>query len=300
MSQQPFRFAKHKTANAFQTLSYKIALLKMDQNSKRIYHFFPIQKNVTNSASDFYTENLPKKRKREDVNTHERESDEVHNACIEQSDQLKECETRIEILNKENSLLKSELKKANAQIVKLNSQNGKYLNDIVSLKKLYSDACCTYVKKDLKIKLLEKKCVKEGGVRYGAYEYLLGQKVIKKLNKLSAQKRSDSSFVLAVMRKLYEEVDERTLNNISARGTDKNCGLTPDKRTVIEDLFLERLNSENLDDDSLAERYDRLTTLINYALNNMLRSGVKSVQKKNVQSVGDVQQNVVSSTVLSK
>lgn len=176
------------------------------------------------------------------------------------------------LLKNENEELKNQLKESVAECEKLKHENKKYLSDLKSLNKLYSQACKTYVGKDLKIRLLEKKCMPDG-LLFESYKEQFGDEILKDLRRLNGNKRNDSTLVLKCIRKLYEhEIDQ--LKNIRACGRTDASSIPPNKRMVVENIFLERLSNANLTDNESTERFARLNGLINDAINNVLRPKV--------------------------
>lgn len=225
-------------------------------NARPIFHFFPKStKHVPIGASEFYKENLPEPTK-------------------ENKDEQKVNEN----LLLENQKLKLQLNEANTKIEQLIKENKKCQNDLVSLKKLYNATCRSYVQKDFKIKLLEKNVSKgnetnvEKDLMYEQHNGIFDEQTLIKLRSVNGAKRSDSSFVLICMRKLYEN-SLSTLHLKSACGTHKGkTVISPEKRRIIESLLLERLSSEATSDEDANLRYLRLNDLINNAINNICRT----------------------------
>lgn len=229
---------------------------KTNNNTKPIFHFFSKSKKQDPiCASEFYKENLPEPTK-EDKN-----------------EQIVDTNFLLE-----NQKLKLELKEAHTKIEQLVKENKKYQNDLISLKKLYNATCRSYVQKDFKIKLLEKNILKENEtdfekkLMYEQHKGIFDEQTLVKLRSVNGTKRSDSSFVLICMRKLYEN-SLLTLHLKSARGTHKEkTVISPEKRGIIESLLLERLSSEAMNEEDANLRYLRLNDLINNAINNIHRA----------------------------
>lgn len=227
-------------------------------NTAPIFHYFPKSKKETpNCASEFYKKNLPQP-------TKESKDEEIVDKNL--------------VL--ENQELKLQLKEAHTKIEQLIKENKKYQNDLVSLKKLYNATCRSYVQKDFKIKLLEKHVSNGNGtscdkkIMYEKHKDSFDEQTMIKLRSVNGTKRSDSTFVLIIMRKLYEH--SSILHTKSACGTYKDkTEISPDKRAIIESLLIERLSIEAINEEDANLRYIRLNDLINNAINNMCRSTVR-------------------------
>lgn len=229
------------------------------ENIAPIYHFFAPQKRSTNdgSVNDFYATNLPQRR--------QIVSPKIEQAINQETAQEKE-------LKRENERLKLELQELQSKNQQLIKENTKYKNDLVQMRKLYNTAFRTYVKKDMQIKLLEKKVVSTGLI-FDAHKNELGEKVLKKLRMLGGDRKSDSTFVLKCVRRLYESNHDK-LKKKSITGSADTETITPEKKQIIEQLFFERLSNERIEEDELQQRLSRLNNLLNSAIHNIQRSVV--------------------------
>lgn len=232
-------------------------------NNKSIFHFFPKSaKPEVVSCSDFYKDNLP-------------------NSVKEKPTAEKQAKAKTsEVLSLENEKLKSDLKDAHSKIEQLTKENTKIRNDLISLKKLYNATCRSNVQKDFKIKLLEKKFVKENGtnsansenkIMFEQHESIFDEQALVKLRSMNETKRNDSTFVLICMQTLYAN-SLSTLHLKSASGNYKEkTQISPEKREIISSLMLERLSTAAMDEEDANTRYLRLNDLINNAINNISR-----------------------------
>lgn len=178
----------------------------------------------------------------------------------------------------ENEELKKKLKECLEECEQLKKENSKYSSDIKSLNKLYSTTCRSFVGKDLKIKLLEKKFVPQGQV-FDCHKDRLGEATIKILRRLNDNRRTDSTFILKCMGKIYES-DFEQLKKTTACGRAASGKLSPEKRSFIEDIFIERLSNAQLDEAETNQRFSHLNELINTAINNILRPKVSLFYNK--------------------
>lgn len=225
---------------------------------KAIHTFFPsIKNNTSESSNEFYQEFLPK------IST----DNEKPVMSIEQLDTAED-------LDNEIKQLKEKIEKLSAENAQLKQENTKYKNDFAGLMKVHKEMCRMYVNKDLKIKLMEKKGKSQAGVLFDSFKDDLGENVLKTLRRLHGSKRSDSTFILQCIRKLYATDD---ITSVSACGSDQNTRIPSEKREILEQIFVERLSSENLTDVETSERFLRLNRHINVAISNMRKEVLSAV-----------------------
>lgn len=117
---------------------------------------------------------------------------------------------------------------------------------------------------NLQTKLERSKCTKQ--LRFENHKNKLGEDTLKKLRQLSDSKQKDSTFVLKCMKKIY---DVDYLTKMSADGQKKNML----EKKVIDELFVQRLANlpTEIEFEEVNNRYQRLNSLITYAINNILR-----------------------------
>lgn len=235
----------------------------IDAPTRPIFDFFPNKSKQKESASDFYTKNLP-------------QATASNNVC-DQPIPTSTSNITDEKLLAENAILKLQLIDANAEITKLRIENKKISEDLASVKRLYNQTCRSYVQKDFKIKLLEKanetkkSTNGEPKVLYEQYEQILGAETLIKLRSVKGMKRNDSTFILQCMRQLYK--DPKMVRLKSARGSGNvKSTISPDKRQLMENIFADRLSNEDIDEREFSVRYIRLNDLINSAINNIRRA----------------------------
>lgn len=113
---------------------------------------------------------------------------------------------------------------------------------------------------------MKRKCVPQNQL-FKRYKRVFGAATIRRLRAFDISKKKDSTFILECMKKLFE--NDEQLKNVSACGRKSN--LSPQKRKVLDDIFVERLAIEQIDNNEAQERYLRLNTLINYAIANIVR-----------------------------
>lgn len=79
------------------------------------------------------------------------------------------------------------------------------------------------------------------------------------------------------MKKLFG--NDEQLKHVTACGRknkSQKSNLSPQKRKILDDIFVERLAIEQIDNNEAQERYLRLNTLINYAIANIVRVSFSS------------------------
>lgn len=81
--------------------------------------------------------------------------------------------------------------------------------------------------------------------------------MLKKLRNLSDGRRADSTFVYKCVQKILEN-DIKIISNRKTTGSGDILILTPEKKKIIEDLFMERLTVENLDGIVFTDCFNRL------------------------------------------
>lgn len=239
--------------------------------SKPIYSFFSATKNTASvSSAGFYEQHLPKP------------TEEIPVAMqLERDEQIKNLKDQVAKLEIENTKLKDENKKCK--------------DDLASLMKVHKETCRMYVNKELKVKLLEKKStpLSKESILFESFKEDFGETVLQNLHKLHGSKRSDSTFILQCMRKLFE--NDKELSSISACGTDGTAMISIEKRTILENIFLERLSNEDLNDVETTERYIRLSRHINVAISNIRRANRAKKVATTINTVENVEPNAAES-----
>lgn len=231
-----------------------------DWNSPTLPNYFLVTKrDKFESETDFYNQHLPETQK----------SSNKTAQTIFPAQPISESKQPAN-LQQEFDSLKCKFEELQIDYTKVVEENKKYKKDLTELRKIHNATCRGFVKKDMKIKLLQKKF--EDGLLYDRFKEQLGDNVLKALRKLSGNKRSDSSFILHCLRKLY--TNPADLKSKSAAGTDGKDMLSPDKRDMIESIFLERLQTEQMQDSDIEERFVCLNKLINDGIYNITRPKV--------------------------
>lgn len=180
--------------------------------------------------------------------------------------------------------LKIKLSQANDTIKKQNEIIIKQKDDIKLLKFTINASNRLCVSKDLKIERLIKgkndqnKKPKCENILYGKFEHKIDASTLDELRKVSFGQNYDSSFILKLVRHLYAK-DHSVLLTKSATGVKNKTAITPSKKSIITDLFRERIVCEENDEVRIALRINRVSTLVNDAINNICRP-LKAAAKK--------------------
>lgn len=155
----------------------------------------------------------------------------------------------------ENKLLKEENAQQKREIEELLSEN----NNLREILKKYTD-----------FKNRNEKSTKTEALLYlEQYRNKISQNVLKELQEISGKQRNDSTFILKIMRDIYENIN--VLKNETAKGTDGKSMMSQDKRQLIDGMFRDRLLKENLSSLEFEKRFGQITKLINYARNNIMK-----------------------------
>lgn len=243
---------------------------KEQLNSKPIYHFFKPTKKIDEiSIGDFYDQNLPQQTNNtENILQVEHQPLQI---SIENELLRTDVEQQPLDLSTENELLKKENAELKLEIQKLREESKKFRIDLSDLNKFNSAVCRRMVRTEMRIDLLSKNESNQGkqGLIHDRYKNVFGEGVLKDLRKLSGCKRSDSTFIHKTMQSLYKNTD--ILKSRSASGTGGKTVISPEKRKVIDGIFLERISAEVLTDKEVDSRLLRVNKLINSAINNILK-----------------------------
>lgn len=172
-------------------------------------------------------------------------------------------QTENEILKAENAKLKEQLISMKAENERLYEKNQQLMDDFAALKNM----CSGNGQEGLIIKLLEKRNIPKM-LLFNNHENVLGHKTIEELKQLDDSEQKDSTFILKCMKKIFEN---DCLNNVTASGRAK----TQIDKTILDDLFTQRLAHVNIEYVRIIQRYSRFNRLVNSARNNILRVSIK-------------------------
>lgn len=195
-------------------------------------------------------------------------------------DKSKESESPKENTNKcnDNSVedLKKKLCEANNTIKRLNEVVAKQKNDIKLLKCSLNASNRLCVSKDLKIeRLIKEKKTSQiqkpcEDILYRRFDQKINAAALNELRKVTFGQNYDSSFILKLVRHLYEK-DLKVLLTKSCTGSKSKAAITPTKKSIITDIFRERIVSEESEEARIEFRINRVGALINDAINNICR-----------------------------
>lgn len=227
---------------------------------KNLSFFFPSKKNtevLPPSSNEYFKEKLLE----ESHNSEriDREQNLVKNCDNE--DKISELSTKLDAANKEISSVK--------KIV------AKQRDDIKSLKHLVNAANRLCVLKDLKIEqLLKEKGISmhnTTGPLFEKFKDKVDLSVLNQLRRIQKGQKYDSTFVLTLMRHLYAS-DLNVLLTKTAVGSGKSkIAVSPAKTSIIHQMFRERIVSEEDDQIQIELRVNRISSLINDAIFNIVR-----------------------------
>lgn len=163
----------------------------------------------------------------------------------------------------------------------LEIENSKLKKDNKDLKKLLNKSNQVNLHKDLLIKQLKKQINennsssinsssqnKKQKILFDQFENKIDRSDLITLRSINDKKEKDSSFVLKCLHILYKN-DLTVLNKRCATKTKPTKQeLTPDKKSIINELFFERLSSMNLCPEDEQERKLRFRYLLSNAISN--------------------------------
>lgn len=119
---------------------------------------------------------------------------------------------------------------------------------------------------------MRRKCIPQNQLFKG-FKSEFDASTIRRLRAFDISKKKDSTFILVCMKKLFG--NDKQLKNVTACGRRKS-NLSPEKRKILDNLFVERLATEQIDSNEAQERYLRVNTLINNAIANIVRVSFNS------------------------
>lgn len=200
--------------------------------------------------------------------------------------EVKEKELKIELekANKGIKELKIELEKANKELKESKKKVSVQKEDIKLLKHSLNASNRLCVSKDIKIERLIKenqlaRKSKVPAVIFDKFEGKINASTLKNLRSVPAGQPFDSTFILKLIRHLYEN-DHNVLLNRSAAGKNKEA-LTPTKKNIIQEIFRERVVTEEEEEARIVLRTARVGMLICDAIRNIVRP-LKKVEINNV------------------
>lgn len=166
---------------------------------------------------------------------------------------------------------------ANETINELNKLVATQRADIKLLKYSLNASTRLCVSKDLTIEKLKREnnqfhLAKKTTVHaliFNKFEQKLEASILKALRSVPTGQRNDSSFVLKLVRHLYEK-DFSVLFERSAGGKNKTA-ITPTKKNIINEILRERVITEEEEAFRAELRINRVDTLINDAIKNIVR-----------------------------
>lgn len=111
-----------------------------------------------------------------------------------------------------------------------------------NLKKEYNNSLVQNLQKDVLIRELK---LKEEKQKFSNFEEFLSKNCIDNLHIIGDSQKEDSQFVAVVLKELYggdiEKIKKITLSGRSKKNGEK-CELDSQKKTILEQIFLERLS----------------------------------------------------------
>lgn len=164
------------------------------------------------------------------------------------------CEDEIDSLEKELANLTEEVKQSKQQYQKLLIEN---------------------LQKDI---IIQQTKSKHDENKYNSFLENISKSCVEKLKLVGNLQRDDSKFVSVALNGLYKNnTDIIKQRNLSGR---KSTAISPEKKSILERLFRERMNSLNCDQS----RIDSLPKLIRNAIDNAKRKTLSAITISTVAS----------------
>lgn len=240
--------------------------------SKTIDFFFTKKKTVSelpSSSNDFFNQKLIEA---SEECENARENEVISGSSIGDN----QSETRE--INEEK--LKKELDEAKKEIIKLKKKVSVQKEDIKLLKHSLNASNRLCVLKDIKIERLIKEIqqTKKSEVQpfiFNKFETEINASTLKDLRSVPTGQKNDSTFILKLVRYLYEN-NHNVLLDRSVAGINKTA-ITPKKKKIIQDILQERVTIEEEEEVRIELRTARVGTLISDAIRNIVRPLKKAV-----------------------
>lgn len=126
---------------------------------------------------------------------------------------------------------------------------------------------------------------------FSTFSSVLSEEQISQIRSIGNTTTEDSTFVLHIIRSLYQDNLEK-LNNISVTGRAKNAKkqpISPNKKKTVHSMFSERLDALDEAKSNLDKRKAQLNQLINRAIANIVKknkvSGASVVFETNFEEI---------------
>lgn len=159
---------------------------------------------------------------------------------------------------------------------KLDNENEELRDDFQSLLNVHMMVCRKFVRVGLLTDRLQNQEVNPNGRRYESYKDKLGPGLLRSLRGLDDDQKSDATFVLQCMQKLYENKFDELMQQ-TACGI-KGFGISTENRRLIQAMFVERLtNIYDMDETEMVFRFVRLNVMINYAIRKIQKTNVSLI-----------------------
>lgn len=185
------------------------------------------------------------------------------------------------------------------KVVELEKKNAQLQNDNKDLKYLLNKATKINLQKDLLIEQLKKqisgkdlllnqsqnkisgnhnignrsdsKGKQKNELLFKEYEKIIDEADLCRLRSVGDDKVKDSKFIVECLETLYKENVSILCERTAQLPTAKKKELTPEKKTIIENLFSARLNSLNLSAQDQLERKSKFRYLLNTGISTIRR-----------------------------
>lgn len=171
---------------------------------------------------------------------------------------------------------------------KLKTENLKLKKDNQDLKKLFNKSNQVNLQKDLLIAQLKQQIDENSSnsasnissssqknrqkILFTQFEDKIDIAELVKLRSINDKREKDCTFVLQCLRILYKNNERLLCERTAAKNTSSKRELSPEKKSVISELFYERLSAINLNPNEEQERRSKLRSLIASGIHNIANS----------------------------
>lgn len=178
------------------------------------------------------------------------------------------------------------------KVSELEKENLKLKKDNTDLKKLFNKSNQVNLQKDLLIHQLRKQLNENNGqlksdsldesqtkkqkLLFEKFQNTIDSENLVKLRSISDRKEKDSTFVSQCLKILYESDVSVLTERTATKTTSNKEELTPEKKSIINQLFFERLSSINLSPKDEEERRSKLRIHLSNSIHNISSTKKKS------------------------
>lgn len=187
-----------------------------------------------------------------------------------------------------------------AKYLQLKKENEKLIKDNRVLKKLLNESRDMNLYKDMKMKRMKKDAEKEievpkvvsreNGSLFKSYESKFSSSQMKILRSMGSGQRNDSKFIKHCAEYIYDGIVEKLKTKYSGdRKVKGKVPITPEKKLLISSIFSQRIDAEELNDETSNKRLGRLNRLVGDAIYCLSKNSTNSTETQNIVGINNSQ-----------